>query len=131
MKNNHLVFFLILLVTMVGTTVYASEVYQDQVISGLVNEDYNEMEMADITCADIGITSTLKYGKKNTQVSILQDVLINSGYYEGDSTGIFDTATKNAVKMMQQAVGVKADGIVGPMTREAMREMCVDFVVGS
>jgi peptidoglycan hydrolase-like protein with peptidoglycan-binding domain len=133
MRKNHLVLSFIFLVTLVCGSVYAAEVTTIN-NDTYVNTDLSmvdQPEMSDMTCEELGIVSTLKYGKRNSQVSILQDVLINSGYYSGEPTGVFDTNTKNAVKMMQKAVGVKADGVVGPVTRSAMRELCVSLVIGS
>ncbi len=83
------------------------------------------------TCEDIGLTSNLKKGKKGTEVEILQEILLASGYYEGEVDGRFGNITKKAVKALQTALEIEPDGVVGPITREAMRELCAGYVQGS
>lgn len=89
-------------------------------------------EMTVEKCEDIGLTKTIKKNSRGIQVEILQDVLINGGYLDMEEpNSIFDTATTAAVKAFQEEAGLKVDGIVGPKTRAAMAEMCIDFVAGS
>ncbi len=80
-----------------------------------------------ITCADLGIARTLKKGSRGVQVEILQEVLMQSGYYDAEITAVFDTVTIAAVKSMQSDLGVRADGVVGPKTRTAMGDMCMEY----
>lgn len=56
-------------------------------------------------------TVTLKYGSRGTQVSELQAALNVT-----PATGYFGPKTKAAVMAFQAANGLKADGVVGPMT---------------
>lgn len=93
--------------------------------------DESAMEDTGTTCEDVGLVVTLKKGSRGTAVEILQEILIDAGYYNGEVDGRFGSGTRSAVKMLQTAVGVKADGVVGPVTREAMRELCVGYVQGS
>lgn len=57
------------------------------------------------------ITQTLRYGSRGTEVVALQKFL------EIKADGIFGTQTDKAVKEFQKANGLKADGIVGILTR--------------
>jgi peptidoglycan hydrolase-like protein with peptidoglycan-binding domain len=43
------------------------------------------------------------------------------GYYSGPIDGVYGADTTAAVKAMQQALGVTADGIFGPETYRALR----------
>ena len=52
----------------------------------------------------------------------LQQVMTNLGYYTGPVDGVYGDATTAAVKTMQTALGVTADGIYGPETHAALGE---------
>lgn len=66
-------------------------------------------------------TSALsKIGSVGTQVSEIQTVLKQKGYYSGNIDGIFGVNTKNAVINFQKDTGLKADGIVGEKTLAAL-----------
>lgn len=56
------------------------------------------------------LKSTLKVGAKNGYVKYLQKAL------SIPVTGVYDTATVAAVKKLQTAKGLKADGLAGPLT---------------
>lgn len=53
---------------------------------------------------------------KGYDVYWLQRHLQELGYYTGQLTGIFGSATQSAVRRLQQASGVAVDGVVGPQT---------------
>lgn len=53
---------------------------------------------------------------KGYDVYWLQRSLKDQGYYEGKLDAIFGALTEEAVKKLQTAVGIKADGIVGAHT---------------
>jgi len=57
---------------------------------------------------------------RGTQVKTIQNRLKELGYYKGAADGVFGLATVNAVKALQRAHHIKADGIVGAKTREAL-----------
>ena len=61
---------------------------------------------------------TLKRGCKGDQVVFLQEILFSQGYDLGPCgiDGNFGRKTRAAVKAFQADRGLKADGIVGPMT---------------
>jgi len=125
MKNKILTSFFALTLLVSGTAFAAQSYY--------IPEDDQDPSVENVTCEEIGMgTKLLKKGSKGTSVTVLQDVMINAGYYDAEvSNGVFDTATLAAVKVMQAELGVKTDGAVGPLTKAAMRDLCVDFVRGS
>jgi len=59
---------------------------------------------------------TLKKGSKGQEVKDLQEALTQLGYKPGAIDGVFGDATQSAVKAFQEAQGIDADGIVGPIT---------------
>lgn len=52
-------------------------------------------------------------GVQGSYVKEIQKLLTSKGYYSGKINGKFDQITKNAVVALQQANGLKDDGIVG------------------
>ncbi|RXZ02167.1 C40 family peptidase [Fictibacillus sp. S7] len=64
---------------------------------------------------------TLKYGMSHSDVKQLQQKLKSKGYYTySKNTTYFGTYTRDAVKRLQKAKGLKADGIVGKNTFKAL-----------
>lgn len=63
---------------------------------------------------------TLKYGSTGTCAELLQLALTRGGWYTGRIDGIFGRQTLNAVRRFQAAFGLAPDGIVGPLTWEAL-----------
>lgn len=67
----------------------------------------------------------LKKGEKGESIRHLQDTLNNYGYRDKEGRALredggFGDRTKEAVQAYQQAHGLKADGVVGPQTLEAL-----------
>ena len=63
---------------------------------------------------------TLKSGMSGSDVAALQHALKGKGFYSGTVDGDFGSGTKRAVKAFQRSVGLKADGVVGSGTRDAL-----------
>lgn len=61
-----------------------------------------------------------KYGSRGSEVRTIQDKLKRWGYYTGSVDGIYGSLTVSAVKKFQQKNGLKADGIAGTKTLNAM-----------
>ncbi len=59
---------------------------------------------------------TMRQGDTGYQVEELQTALKELGYYTGTVSGVFDAATTQAVKKLQKAGKLTADGIVGAKT---------------
>jgi peptidoglycan hydrolase-like protein with peptidoglycan-binding domain len=73
----------------------------------------------------LNITRNLKLGvrdySENSEVKSLQNFLINYNYLKTDPTGYFGLLTLNAVKDFQKQNGLPAVGMVGPLTKEKIR----------
>lgn len=65
---------------------------------------------------------TLRRGDKGSYVTLAQTMLNNKGYDLGPYgvDGDFGSATERAVKQFQQDHGLKADGVIGPLTWEKL-----------
>ena len=61
-----------------------------------------------------------KSGKKSLIRKEIQTALKNAGYYSGSIDGKIGKQTKKAIREFQSANGLKADGIVGPKTRDLL-----------
>ena len=81
------------------------------------------MALPTITAASID--TNLKYGARGTEVSELQEFLIDKGFLSGAPTGNFFSLTLKAVIAYQTSVSLPATGFVGPMTRNAINQELV------
>ncbi len=79
-----------------------------------------------IARCDASITSNLSYGRKSQEVTVLQSILVASGYLSATPNGYFGYQTKAAVQNFQLDNGIRATGTVGPETREALNESLCD-----
>ena len=77
--------------------------------------------IATLSFASASIDSNLKYGQKGTEVSELQDFLVDKGLLTQNS-GFFGLLTLKAVKAYQLSVGLPNSGFVGQMTRSKINE---------
>ncbi len=69
----------------------------------------------------LGYTSgSLRKGAANDTVRGLQDRLRSAGFNPGKTDGKFGPATEKAVRDYQRSMGLKADGVVGRRTFEAL-----------
>lgn len=64
--------------------------------------------------------SNIKLEDKGEQVTKMQTVLKDLGYFENDITGYFGKSTQDAVKLFQSDNNLKVDGIVGNETKKAL-----------
>lgn len=65
-------------------------------------------------------TPTLYWGSSGPSVTQVQNRLKSWGYYNGPADGSYGAGTFNAVKSFQAKNGLAADGVVGPLTWQAM-----------
>ncbi|ADY55259.1 gamma-D-glutamyl-{L}-meso-diaminopimelate peptidase I [Syntrophobotulus glycolicus DSM 8271] len=63
----------------------------------------------------------LKVGLRGNDVAEVQALLKQRGFDPGPVDGIFGTKTEQAVRRFQNARGLSADGIVGPLTYQALQ----------
>ena len=61
-----------------------------------------------------------KSGKKSLTHKDIQFALKNAGFYNGPIDGKIGKNTKKAIREFQKANGLKADGVVGPKTRDLL-----------
>ena len=66
--------------------------------------------------------AVLKQGSKGAQVVNLQTKLKGLGFDPGSADGRFGPATKKALIAFQKSKGLRADGIAGPKTNQALDE---------
>ncbi len=70
--------------------------------------------------ADTGVSARPSTAKTRLSIRQIQKALVSAGYYKGTVDGKQGPQTKKAIKEFQQAQGLKADGIVGSATSEAL-----------
>lgn len=71
------------------------------------------------------LTQKLYLGIKSSDVTILQQFLINEGYLNGSADGSFGPLTHSAVRRFQLALGLSVDGRVGPNTRSLINKLII------
>ncbi len=64
--------------------------------------------------------AVIKIGAQGEEVTAIQTKLIESGYLDGSSDGIFGEATRSALIQFQEDHGLTADGIAGSQTIKAL-----------
>jgi peptidoglycan hydrolase-like protein with peptidoglycan-binding domain len=66
--------------------------------------------------ASVSTRSTLRRGNTGDKVKELQSILNALGYNCGEVDGVFGAKTEAGVRAYQTAMGLQADGVVGPLT---------------
>jgi len=64
----------------------------------------------------------LTRGMRTLEVTRVQRILVHRGYLL-EETGVYDEPTRQAVMKLQQDLGLKCDGIVGPRTMSVLFQM--------
>ena len=75
------------------------------------------------------IDANLQYGSNGSEVSELQNFLIQKGFLTGQATGNFFSLTKKAVIAYQKSAGLPATGFVGPLTRATINLDTIPIVI--
>ena len=87
------------------------------------NVENADPKMVDVTRTGTVAPKLLRYGDKNSNVTLLQQYLIKLGYLPaGEDDGVFGARTQKAVKKFQKAHNLVQDGIVGTKTLVALNE---------
>lgn len=90
--------------------------------------DYTKEKIKDLeSSAAPVITRTLRRGSSGEDVKQLQEFLAKDKevYPESRVTGYFGSLTEGAVKKFQEKTGIEPVGIVGPQTREKIKEVAL------
>ncbi|NRB09553.1 MAG: peptidoglycan-binding protein [Richelia sp.] len=66
----------------------------------------------------------VRLGESGANVNYIQRCLQRLGHFQGNITGYFGIKTENALRSFQQAVGIDAIGVLGPITRQALQRRC-------
>jgi peptidoglycan hydrolase-like protein with peptidoglycan-binding domain/sugar lactone lactonase YvrE len=75
---------------------------------------------ASVTAVSPTFTSTLALGSTGPQVTALQTLLANLGFFKVVATGYYGSVTEAAVKAYQASNGISPVGSVGPLTRASL-----------
>jgi len=70
--------------------------------------------------SESGSYNKLQVGSSGSAVRHLQYTLYELKYYDGDITGKYDEATKNAIMNFQQVNGLSVDGVAGQNTQRRL-----------
>jgi hypothetical protein len=70
--------------------------------------------------ADYVFTKYLSVGSSNADVTALQKLLLELGFFTATPTGYFGSITMHAVESYQSAHSISAIGVVGPLTRASL-----------
>ena len=72
------------------------------------------------------ITNTLSIGSENNDVYVLQGVLVSAGFLHAMPNGYFGHQTQSALESFQMNNSLRANGVVGEATRNAINERLCD-----
>ncbi len=72
--------------------------------------------------------ATLKYGDRGNDVKEIQDYLIAQNLLHASADGVYGTATVNAIKDFQAALGLEVDGVCGEETYKILRAAAYDEI---
>ena len=75
---------------------------------------------------DTQLTRNLQRGSENSEVYVLQKLLVNAGFLRAAPNGYFGYQTQAAVREFQLNNGIRPTGIVGEATRNAINERLCD-----
>lgn len=76
----------------------------------------------------ITLPPTVRLGSQGEVVTRLQTTLQQLGYYQQPVDGVYGSNTFAAVSTFQQALGLNADGIVGPITWITLQRLHSEFL---
>ena len=121
MKSKFLITSVLALAFFLGGSFATAETDADVASTGTVSvTDANLVTTTSIkpvsSVAALEFKQTLRRGAKNDYVLALQEKLKAMGFYDRDLDADYGSGTENAVRLFQQAYGLKVDGIAGPNT---------------
>ena len=81
-----------------------------------------------VSFASISSAAALKYGDKGDDVKEIQTYLIAQNLLHVAADGVYGTATVNAIKDFQSALGLEVDGVCGALTYKILRAAAFDEI---
>ena len=74
-----------------------------------------------VSLSSLCSAAALKYGDRGQDVKEIQDYLIAQNLLQASADGVYGTATVNAIKDFQSALGLEVDGVCGAETYKLLR----------
>ena len=84
------------------------------------NQTLEDMKAAKMSNVRTNVSVKGRPGKTREHIKDIQACLKNAGFYKGKIDGVKGRGTKRAIKEFQGANGLRADGVVGVKTWEAL-----------
>ena len=81
-----------------------------------------------VSLSSLCSAAALKYGDRGDDVKEIQDYLIAQNLLHVSADGVYGTATVNAVKDFQSALGLEVDGVCGAETYKLLRAAAYDEI---
>ena len=88
--------------------------------SGSSSGGKNSPENYGKTASSNGYTTLATSSSTKSEVTALQAALNATGYYAGNSDGVYGAGTEDAVKKYQRAKGLRVTGMAGPSTQRLL-----------
>lgn len=110
-----------------GKSVYCIGGNQNDEVNITLYPKYKVLEFRSITTnnntIDVIPTGYLRKGESNSRVKLLQQILINLNYLNGNADGIFGEKTEISLKRFQSDNNITVDGIYGSESREILESI--------
>ena len=81
-----------------------------------------------VSFSNLCSAATLKYGDRGNQVKEIQEYLIAQNLLHVAADGVYGSATVNAIKDFQSALGLEVDGVCGAETYKLLRAAAFDEI---
>lgn len=81
-----------------------------------------------VSLSSLCSAADLKYGDRGNDVKEIQDYLIAQNLLHVAADGVYGSATEEAIKDFQSALGLEADGVCGAMTYKLLRAAAYDEI---
>ena len=81
-----------------------------------------------VSLSSLCSAAALKYGDRGKEVKEIQDYLIAQNLLQVAADGVYGTATVNAIKDFQEALGLEEDGVCGEETYKILRAAAFDEI---
>ena len=81
-----------------------------------------------VSLSSLCSAAALKYGDRGNDVKEIQSYLIAQNLLHAEADGVYGTATVNAIKDFQTALGLEVDGVCGAETYKLLRAAAYDEI---